>query len=219
MPQSPHPATAQWTPDPSWLTAQLHETLGAAGWLPAPTAPTATPPLGAWSAPHEGAHLTAATPGPNLYLQEPFATIALTGATATSRPWTVTGPCPLAVLPALLRAVSLRPGTPAPDPASLLPRGDYFYEASTGYPPGQYYSERWIQWEAPGPFHRLDELCFFVPGPTFPGAVPGWQLALYGTGTALNADLLTPRHVIAAMVTALTQPSTQTRATPAATGH
>ena len=189
------------TPDPiSPLTTLLDEVVRAARWRPGDSAM-----LGTWLSPDHSAQLEAGEPDPEFWAQERFATISLTGALGTRRPWKITGECAVAILPALLDAALLPPNAPAPDPASVLPRGDYFREHSTGNARGSYWQQRWIQWEAPGPFHRLEELEWFVPGSKYPDLTGGWRLWFAG-GHELHADLATPRPVTAALVTAMTLP-------------
>jgi hypothetical protein len=193
---------------PPDLLARLTAAIHAAGWHPTPLRawlPPGSSLLGAWRSPDHGAYLAAGEPESDFYGPESFAGIALCGAQTSARPWAVTGQCPPDLLPTLLAAACLPPGTPAPDPISLLPDRDFFRETSYGYPRGQYVSDRWIQWDFPGPYHRLGEVEWLVPGSARPDVVGGWYLAHHGSGGAqLHADLATPRHLITALVTAMT---------------
>jgi hypothetical protein len=197
-------------PTPPGLLARLTGAMYAAGWHPAPPGARLPPDcslLGTWRCADHGAYLTAGEPESDFYGQEPFVGIALYAAQAGARPWAVTGQCPLDLLPTLLTAACLPPGTPAPDPISLLPERDFFRETSYGYPRGEYISGRWIQWNWPGPFHRLGEVEWLVPGSARPDVVGGWYLAHHDSGGAeLHADLATPRHLVTALVTAMTLP-------------
>lgn len=166
--------------------------------------------VGAWTAPHVTAHLAAAEIEPDLNgydLRERYATIALTGRPDPAPPWAITGQCPLPILAHLLTAAVLPADTSCADPIAALPRIDYARETSTGFPPGQYDSESYHQWEAPTPPYRLAELHRCVPGPARPDLVAGWDLHLYGAPYALHADLATPRHVMHTLISALTEAS------------
>jgi len=191
------------------LTEPLAAFVRAAGWYPAP--PRAELANGAvlleaWSAPHTGAHLAVGELEPELKgysTREHYATIALTGTPDAALPWAVTGQCPLPVLPPLLTDAALPP-TPAGDPIAALPRIDYRRDTSTGFPPGEFYSESYYQWELPTEPYRLSELHWCVPGSTRPDLAAGWELHLYGAPYALYADLAVPHHLVTALIRALT---------------
>jgi hypothetical protein len=195
----------------------LRRAAHGAGWHLAPSPAHRAPrhpadPTGTWRAPNASAQLTVGQADPDLIAHVPYAAITLTGALGTARPWSVIGQCPLAILPALLHAAPLPPDTAVPGPVSLLPDHLYWCERSTGYPRGEFYSERWIS-DWPGPSRRLSELEWCVPGSRRPDLTGGWTLWHYDTGGfALHADLATPRHLIAAAVTTMLQPTPRTRA-------
>lgn len=199
------------------LTEPLAALARTAGWHPAPprAATASLLPgdavfIGAWSAPHAAAHLAAAEIEPALHgydLRERYAAIAVTGAPDGAAPWAVTGQCPLPILPHLLAAAVLPPGAAAMDPVAVLPRIDYWCETSSGHPRGAYYTESYYQWEAPAPPYRLAALHWCVPGAARPDLQAGWDLHLHGGPYALHAALATPRHVITALISALTAAS------------
>ncbi|WP_034261792.1 hypothetical protein [Actinospica robiniae] len=202
------------------LTELLNAFTRAAGWHPAPPRAEPAPLLangalfvGAWAAPHEAAHLAAGELEVELEgyeLRERYATIALTATPDAALPWAVTGQCPLPILPQLLSAAVLPPDTPAADPISVLPRLDYRRETCTGFPRGRYHSESYYQWEIPTPPYRLAELHWCVPGATRADLHAGWDLHLYGAPYTLHADLATSRHLVTALITALTVTSPET---------
>lgn len=197
------------------LIAPLWEVARAAGWhqiQPVTSTPLPHGTLGVWSDCAKTTELAVGEPDADVYAisAPPRARVALSGALDTARPWSVTGHCPLVVLPDLVMAASFPPDTAASDPPGLLPADLYFRETCTGYPQGQFYSERWLDWGwGAGYVPMLSELEFVVPGPTSASdMLTGWHLSIAGpSGAVLHADPATPRHVVGALVVALSHRS------------